>query len=491
MFTIHFSTDQPLSTQIYLAVIEQIRTGGLSSQDRLPSQRALAAHLGVSVNTVKLAYTQLRDEGFIVARERSGFYVDQLNLDRLPPQPGTAEALPPQPGTAEALSPAWKLTSPAEPSPDPWRFSFSPTGIDPESWERKLWVRLAKEAMEDTLLDLAADQTAKAGIWDLRVEIAKYLADHRGVRVHPAQIIVTSSFWESLMILFSLLDRPISALEDPGYLRNDAIFSCNHQEFIPIPLDTYGFSVASLEKTPANVAIVTPTHQFPTGLIMGLRRRQRLLAWAECAPDRYILEDDFDSDFKYSGSPIPALKSLDRHHKVILSGSFSQSLGPFLGVSYLVLPDPLYTRFMDLALPKGRVSNLAQHLLQRFMHSGAFDRHLNRMNKIYRSKRDLFLHHLTALAPDLQISGASAGLYFLASVPAPYLTGPVFADRAEAAQIYLQPLDAFRRQPLNDGTYVLGFGSLPLDRIPAAAAAVVDLIHMHPRTERYNIEEHS
>lgn len=387
MNTIHLIKDKKLYEQIYTYFKSEILSGNLKWKDKLPSRRALAQHLGVSLNTIKTAYEQLLDEGYIVSDERRGFFVDKIYIENL----------------VETKEEKFHLPSKIEP-----KYNFSHSEVDME----KLPISILRKCANNAIENINEFKMEKGGNWDLRIEIAKYLKQRRGVTVSPENIIVTSGFEEHIMILKTVINNPIFALEDPGYKKIFEALKDSSGKVFHIPLDKYGFSVAHLENTEANVAIVTPNHQFPTGQIMVLRRRQRLLAWAEEKNDRFIIEDDYDSDFKYVGSPIPALKSLDKSDKVILSGSFSKNVGKFLGISYLVLPNSLKEEYNKLEIPTSGASSIQQGILMNFMKSGGFEKHLNRMNTNYKKKRSTIIKQLKNIK-NIEILGADAGTFLI------------------------------------------------------------------------------
>ena len=459
MITISFNRTEDLNQQIYMAIVREIASETLQAGDRLPSRRSLAMHLGVSLNTVKKAYGQLLDEGFIRSKERSGFYVDQLNPTLL----YRVEAAETNKGDdlSEEDFPGEK-----------WAFNFSYAATDPGQAQKKVWSRLAKRSMEEALLGRSSHAQTH---WALKKAVAAYLSSHRGVDTPAKNILLTTGYAENLLLLFMLFKDPIFAVEEPGYLRTDPIFQAAGKNFLPIAIDSSGFSVTDLEKSPANIALTTPNHQFPTGIIMGLRRRQELLSWAEEKPGRYVLEDDYDSDFKYYGKTIPALKSLDQKERVIMSGSFTQSIGSFLAVSYLVLPDPLLSDFQGLKIPKGKVSPIQESLLEKYLSTGAFDRHINHMNTFYRNKREAFIRALREKDPDVVIQGSEAGLHFILGFQRPLPPPEIIKKRAGRERIYIKSLDDYRRVPLFDDLYLVGFGGIPDQKIAEAAQALLAL----------------
>ena len=259
MITVNFNEDQHLYLQIVDEVIRQIAQGHLKSGDQLPSRRALADHLKVSLNTVINAYDQLTDEGYIVPRERSGYYVDLLEIDMLPSEEMETKPLKHEHSTISEAS--------------QYTYDFHFANRDMSTLNPKKLLQYAPEALARSVVN--CNLKDDLGALSLRLAIANYLRKYRGVKTSADNIIITGGHTASLQTLFALLDDAIYALEDPGYYKNLDFFTDYHQKTIRIPIDKYGFSVKDLETTSANIVITTPSHQFPTGIIMGMRRRQR------------------------------------------------------------------------------------------------------------------------------------------------------------------------------------------------------------------------
>lgn len=448
METICFSTNEKLYLQIYQYFVREIEGKKIQSGDKLPATRKLADHLGVSLNTVKTAYDMLLEEGYIVARERSGYYVDKILSEHFPHLEEDLEAFHP-------------------PELKTYRYNFKYALTDNAKLPLSVIKKCAQAAVSQAL---ETAEVPREGAWELRQEIAKYLKDRRGVQTSPANILVTGGFADHLFLLSALLPQALFALESPGYTRLSFILHSLGQAYLYIPIDQYGFSVKDLEQTSANVVITSPNHQFPTGLITGIRRRQRLLNWAQAEPGRFIVEDDYNSDFKYTGRPIPALKSMDEKDCVILSGSFSQSVGKFLGISYLVLPDQLLHQATALRLPLQQVSPLLQYTLKEFLARGDFEKHLNRMNTLYSRKRKKFLKALKQAdyADHIKLSGSEAGLHIIAQLDPDYFNLDQLEDRMANQGIYIERVKKYAQGPWPENEIILGFGGIQEDQLEEA-----------------------
>ncbi len=314
------------------------------------------------------------------------------------------------------------------------------------------------------------------GALSLRLAIANYLRKYRGVITSADNIIITAGHTASLQTLYSLLDDAIYALEDPGYYKNLDLFTDYQQKAIRIPIDKYGFSVKDLETTSANIAITTPNHQFPTGIIMGMRRRQRLLKWAYQAENRYIIENDYYNEFRLKGRPVPALTSLDDQERVILLGAFRQSMGSIFKMSYLVLPDHLMKKFHQAKLKTSDVSSFEQYLMADFLNSVHFPKYINSLRTNYRRKEKAVLAALNRTQLPLTIKEAGAGLFFIIDIESEIPPTDVIQTRLAENKIRLQPVNHYAKlENRFDKSYILGYGGLELDEIDQAIQALVTI----------------
>lgn len=452
MFTIYFHKDSNKYEQIYRHIIGEIKEKRLLPEEKLPSRRALASHLGVSLNTVISAYDQLLEEGYIISKPRSGYFVDKI--------------------IAEELHTEVREFKEERPKVHQYQYNFSYDSLSPDLVPVTIFKRLAVESLEESL---DAQQFDRNGYWLLKRQVQEYLRSYRGLAVPIEQIIITSGYQSGLILLLSLMENKVFAMEDPGYTLNEKIFTNTSKKLLKIPIDKYGFSVADLERSEASVAITTPNHQFPTGMIMGVRRRQRLLNWAYEKEGRYIIEDDFDSNFKYTGQPIPALKSLDRHEKVILSGSFSQLMGSFLRISYLVLPGPLVEELDRWELQAIEVPLIPQIMLKNFLKEGYFSKHINRIQTHYRKIREDMIDFIKQ-DPEVEVKGAGVGLYFVIEFKRQIPPAEVIQSRAQDLNIFLESVDKYRTKgPMNPNEYIIGFGSISHKEIKESVGALMSL----------------
>lgn len=459
MFTPNLRGDlsTPLYQQLYEYIKGEIETGRLKTGEKLPSKRTLANHLNIAINTVTTAYEQLVDEGYLKSYERRGYFVE--NLDG-------------------AFISSDEPVFPGEEPQDErrYRFDFSFNVVDREGFPFATWRKMMKEAYTKGRHDVLNTMDPQ-GSEGLREVIAAYLRDARGLYISPSRIIVSAGTEYLFQIIFALLDeKTVFAVENPGYERLNLMFQGSNRKFLPIPLDEDGMSVEELEKTEGDVACVTPSHQFPTGVIMPLPRRMELLKWASQKKGRYIVEDDYDSEFRYSGKPIPPLKTFDVEDAVIYIGSFSKSLFPGLRISYMVLPGNLMDEFLKrLAFFQCPVNTPTQRALENFMGEGYFERHLNRMRKRYKKKREILVKACKNEFPRGRILGEEAGLHLLLEPGIPMKEKETVEALGEEG-ILVHGLNEYfcDGSVSEEPTLVLGFGNLDYGEIPRAVAVLAD-----------------
>ena len=344
----------PLYMQIIRHLKQQIRTGALPAHAKLPSKRSLAEHLGVSVTTVESAYSQLVSEGFVESRPKRGFFVCEIE--------------PLLPAAAEPARPAAKADGTAAPLVD-----FSPGGIDTRHFPYTTWRRLLRACFDEADATLLQNAPAQ-GLVSLRESIAQYLAQARGVRCRAQQIVLGAGTEHLLQILSYMLDSSWTiALENPVYNKAYHMFSRMGHSVLPLYVDEKGLPVSPLGALSHAAVYTTPSHQFPLGVSMPISRRVQLLNWAKSAPDRYIIEDDYDSEFRYDAKPLPSLQSIDDHGRVIYLGTFSKSIAPSLRIGYMVLPPSLLPLYQaQYAQFSCAVSRFEQQVLDAFLRQGAY-----------------------------------------------------------------------------------------------------------------------
>lgn len=442
-FTLEFTGGSPLYDQLYRYVVDQIRAGALVRGEKLPSKRALAEHLGVSLTTVEKAYGLLIAEGYVDSRPRSGCRV-AASLAPLPPGP----VLPPPPG-------------PREPPLDQ---SFSTSAVDTSVFPFSTWARLSKEAVYEnpSLLQQGDPQ----GDWGLRASLADILHQYRGVSCVPEQVVLGSGVEGLMCLLLQLLPQALFALEDPGYAALRRLLDNLGRPYVPVPVDERGMSVRALAASGVDAAYVTPSHQFPLGVTTPAGRRSELLQWAHEKPGRYLIEDDYDSEFRYASRPISAMQGLDKGERVIYLGTFSRTIAPSIRAAYLILPPGLLKVYREkLGRTTSTVSRFEQEALRRFLDTGAYGRHLRRVGNLYRRRRNALMEALKGWG---EVRGGDAGLHLLFTLPGRE-DRELVALAAEAGY-RVRGLSEYRiAAPVLPSTLVLGFAGLPEERAEQAA----------------------
>ena len=376
----------PLYEALYRCIRGDILSGKLPADTKLPSKRALAENLEVSKITVETAYGQLLEEGYIRSAEKIGYFVEPILQSR----PASAST-PRQEEAAE-------------------------TGTGPEQFPFSVWSKLQREVVldygEKLLLPLQ-----NQGSYELRRAIADHLADFRGMNVDPGNILVGAGTDFLYNLLIQLLGREKTyAVEEPGYDKIRKIYAAGGVACISAGMDAQGVVPESLKQ--AQVLHISPAHHFPTGIVTPVARRQELLRWAS-RRDGYIIEDDYDSEFRFDAHPMPTMMSLDGSGRVVYMNTFSKSLAPSIRISYLVLPEGLMAQFRErLGFYSCTVSSFEQYTLARFLNRGHFEKHINRMRRFYRRRRNGIMELLarSPFAARLQVREEDAGLHFLVKV---------------------------------------------------------------------------
>lgn len=443
-------SQKPLYEQIYAHIQNEIRTGGLCAADRLPSTRVLAEHLKVSRSTTQLAYDQLLAEGYIEARPCQGYFV--AHIEELV--------------VVEARN--VEIETDSQENRREFLVDFSPRGIDLDSFPYNAWRKLTRITLTDESRGIFTSGNPQ-GELNLRESIRSYLHSARGVNCRAEQIVVGAGSEYLLMLLSQVLgETKIIAMENPTYKQAYRVFESLGHTMIPIEMDENGMSACLLEDSDAEVAYVMPSHQYPTGVVMSVKRRQELLRWAKEAPGRYLIEDDYDSEFRYKGKPIPALQGMDANGCVIYLGTFSKSIAPAMRVSYMVLPKQLLRRYRQrVGFYASTVSRIDQNILYQFLSQGYFERHLNRMRGIYKAKRDTLLSAIRPLEETFEIRGEYAGLHILLTHRGGKSEAELIQEAAdEGIRIYGLSGDYIsERQKMTSSTVIIGYARLREEEI--------------------------
>ena len=446
-------SESPLYEQIYQYIKNEIRQGKLESGSRLPSTRILARNLRLSRSTTQMAYDQLLSEGYIEALPCKGYFVCKIEELVEVRQKGGGS-----------------FVEPGDTGKDRYEVDFSPRGIDLDSFPFNTWRKISRNTLVDDNKEMFAAGDPQ-GERALRTAIGDYLHSARGVDCRPEQILIGAGSEYLLMLLSQILGngRKI-AMENPTYKQAYRVLKGEGYPVIPVDMDRYGMDVQRLSRSSADVAYVMPSHQYPLGIVMPMKRRMELLKWAAKDPARYIIEDDYDSEFRYKGKPIPALQGYDRWEKVIYIGTFSKSIAPSIRVSYMVLPAPLLKEFQKKSsFLSSTVSRVDQLILQKFIEDGHYERHLNRIRTLYKSRHDTLMGCLKTFQKICTISGENAGVHMLLHFAGDMTEEELIRKAAEKgvrvyglSQYYIDPPDGLKP------TIMLGYANISEDKMKEA-----------------------
>lgn len=400
-YSFHNLGSDSLYEHLYKCIKNDILQGVLTPQTKLPSKRTFAKNLGISTITVENAYSQLIAEGYLFSLPKKGFFVSDIN--------GYQSHKP------ELQNESIIIDS----DETHYLADFTSNQTRAEVFPFATWAKLMREVISEHETALLTNSPC-GGILSLRQAIAQHLKDFRNMQVSPEQIIVGAGTEYLYGLLIQLLGfEKIYGIENPGYLKIHKIYQSNRVKSVPVELDKNGMDLRSLSESKADILHLSPSHHFPTGIVTPISRRYELLGWASENEDRYIIEDDYDSEFRLNGKPIPTLKSIDVMNKVIYMNTFTKSLASTIRISYMVLPTHLANRFyQEMNFYSCTVSNFEQYTLSRFITEGYFEKHINRMRNYYHLQRDLLLDTIkkSPLSSHITIMEKDSGLHFLMQI---------------------------------------------------------------------------
>ncbi|MGN8646518.1 MocR-like pyridoxine biosynthesis transcription factor PdxR [Gracilibacillus sp. HCP3S3_G5_1] len=442
----------PLYIQLYEYILEEIEAGRISQGTRLPSIRKLASHLEISKNTVDAAYQQLIAEGYIKSKPKSGLYVTEFDEQFLIPSSKTPITL----NNCEVYKTLEKI----------YPYDFRHGNIDKESFPTTIWKKLNNQVLYEKDIFSYGDRQGEP---ELRLELTKYLYESRGVLCTPDQIIIGGGIQQLLGLLCIIIgsDFHSIAVENPGYDGTREIFKHHGFSIKPIELNNHGIHIKKLRESQARLVYVTPSHQFPIGMIMPITNRMKLIQWAEHV-NGYIIEDDYDSEFRYRGKPIPALQGIDSQDKVIYLGTFSKALLPSIRLAYMILPEPLIKKFkMKFQFYEQPVSKILQKTIYLFMQQGYWQKHLRKMRHIYQKKHEaLYKSVHEFMGTHVKIIGEDSGLHLLLEVKSSN-TEEILIERAKQSGVKVYPTSKYWMNK-NHSKYpkiLIGFAGLKEDEM--------------------------
>lgn len=463
------SGSQSLQNQIFESIRQQILGGQLKSGTSLPSTRALSQQLGVSRNTVVRAYDRLIAEDYIFTKRTVGTFVN-ANLPEnslILRSTGPTEHIDKeQQATRRPVLFEGQAQAVVNPNRHKLVIDFWVGRPDPHSFPTKAWRRLMLHHLSLAGSNLTEYSDA-VGILELRQAIADYLGPTRGINTTAEQVIIVNGSQEALNVVSRLLIKEGTPVvtECPCYQGAAYLFKSYGAQLYPVPVDESGIDVDELPLTPASLAYVTPSHQYPMGVTLTLERRVRFLEWA-WKVGAYIVEDDYDSDFRHHGSPLTAVASQDQHGCVIYIGTFSKSIGAGLRLGYLVVPKELVKPVETIkALMDNGHSWLDQAVLANFISSGSYMKHLRKIRHTYLTRRDCLVSSLHEYFGEVRLSGMAGGMHIAWHLPSNFPTAKEMQVLAQDVGVGIYSLEAaaacdLKRNECSDRVLALGYSSV-------------------------------
>lgn len=491
MITVNFDErgERGLCEYLYFSIKNQILEGILRADEKLPSKRSLASHLGISVITVQNAYGQLISEGYIYSIEKKGFFVTDILLGKSDSVFGGTgngnlweQGMSVNSVSAADLVDDSKTLAPVNSIGESDFFTdFRSNSTSYEKFPFSLWAHTMRKVLnsgDEKLLQ----RVGVKGIYELRRSIADYLREFRNMNVKPEQLVIGAGTESLYSMVVQLLGQgKVYAVENPGYHKVAGVFRMNGAGTKPVMIDSQGINPAGLEKIKADVVHVSPAHHFPTGIVMPVRRRQELLAWADGAPDRFIIEDDYDSEFRFNGKPLPTLQSADMGGRVIYINSFSKTLAPSFRMSYMVLPENLLPDFDEkFGFYSCPVSAFEQYTLSEFIRDGFYGKHIIRMKNFYRNLRNELIRAMenSRISGKMIIKEEEAGLHFLLSVKSDE-SSDVIKNKLQKKNINLPLLrDFYYGTPPDDieNIFVINYSGIRKERIAETVKRIEEVL---------------
>ncbi|MBO6046788.1 MAG: PLP-dependent aminotransferase family protein [Erysipelotrichaceae bacterium] len=456
MLTYQFNSEEPLYEQLYKYIRDDIMNGILLPGEKLPSKRTLAKQLNISTITIESSYAQLLSEGFIESKPRVGYFVNELNIPR------SSDHLDASDLTLEETKPDYRFD---------FSSSQSPSAIFPFS----TWAKITRSLLTHQQEALMQNSPAN-GTLALRQAIAKHLYDFSDLKVSPYQIVIGAGTEYLYGLLIQLLgfDKTYG-VEWPGYQKIRQISRSYHVNVKEIAMDESGIMPNLLRTHNVDIIHITPSHQYPTGITMPIKRRYELLQWALEDSNHYVVEDDYDSEFSMAHRPVASLFSIDQHDKVIYMNTFNKKLASTIRISYMVLPEPLAHQFnTQMHFYACTVSTFEQYTLAQFIQEGYFEKHINRLRTYYRRQRDDLITalHNSPLNDIATISKENTGLHLLIHLDLP-VADEIFLDALKQQGIHLS---GFVNYGLPDThTFIINYASIDQDLLKDALKAIYEV----------------
>lgn len=461
---LHKELPEPLYSQLYHWIKKEIEENRLLPGTKMPSIRQLTNHLKVSRNTIEAAYQQLQSEGYLESVPKSGIWVAEIE------KPSLQSIVVEHPIMLDCKPSSTDLVN------------FEYGNIDLDKFPLREWKKCLSDAVSQEN-NWLFQYNEKQGEFSLRREISNYLLQSRGVRCAPEQILITAGTQSSMALICHLLalQGKIVAMEEPGYSGVRSVLEDQGCQIEPVPLETDGLSIEHILYSRAKTVYLTPSHQFPIGMVLSISKRMRLLKWAY-QTGGYIIEDDYDGEFRYRGQPIPSLKSLDEQERVIYLGTFSKSFLPSARLSFIVFPPSLMVQYSRKCSAYNQsVSPIIQRAMALFMQSGEFERHIRRMRKIYQRKHQTLLRSIEQyMGTQVKVVGEKSGLHILLKLKGVTASELIENGFQKGVKVYSPSRFWLNPIPECNSYIMLGFGGLSIEeiekgvRILASCLPIVD-----------------
>ena len=456
MLTYSFASigSDSLYQHLYKCIKNDILQGILKPGTKIPSKRSFAKNLNISTITIENAYSQLMAEGYIYSIPKKGYFISDIT------------------NSMDSKVKLKSETIAAAANTSAYFADFLSNSTNHANFPFSIWAKIMREVISEKSKELMTNPPS-GGILELRQSIADYLYEFRGMKVSPKQIIIGAGTEYLYGLLIQLLGHDNSfAVEDPGYKKIAQIYLSNAVKCEFIPIDENGLSIKDLEESKSDIVHISPSHHYPTGIITPISRRYELLGWASKSDSRYIVEDDYDCEFRLLGKPIPALQSIDVMEKVIYMNTFTKSLASTIRISYMVLPAHLLERFYSkLGFYSCTVSNFEQYTLAKFIKDGYFEKHINRMRNFYRSQRDLILQCIknSPLSSYVTIKEEDSGLHFLMNIKTS-LSDDTIIKRAEQEGLRISCLSQYYHNTASNAehTLIINYSGIESNKIEEA-----------------------
>ncbi|SIO39694.1 PLP-dependent aminotransferase family protein [Fibrobacter sp. UWB11] len=475
MFTYDMSKagSNSLYHYLYQCIKKDIVSGKILADEQIPSKRSLAQNLGVSVVTIENAYAQLLAEGFIYSLPKKGFFVVDINAK------ATSQVQTRQKSYRSRRLRA-DFHEESEHTNPKYIADFASNGADIEAFPFSTWAKITREVLCERQKDLL-QVSPGVGTLELRRAIVRMLREFRNIQVTPEQIVIGAGtdYLYGLLVQLLGFDK-CYAVEDPGWSKISKIYSQYGVKVNHVPVEGDNF-VDALKKSNADIVHISPAHHFPTGKVMPVGERYRLLSWAAESPKRYIVEDDYDSEFRMTGKPIPALQNIDVTEKVVYLNTFSKTMTSAIRLSYMVLPPHLAEKFHnELSFYSCTVSTLDQYVMAKFIDLGYYETHINRMRNLYRSKRDALLTAIdkSKLSKVAHVYEEDAGLHFILEMNT-NCSDAEFGKRLRQKGVNVKALSEyyFEATP-SEHKFVINYSSVERNKMKKAVQIIADLFQV-------------